>query len=335
MRFTILLSVLVCSQSWALDTLQNQFSTCSRLEDDEFRLQCYDRLSREVCIDSDAISCASTVPLVTLKPQQHQENSKQEIVQKNTFKSESGRWLGIRPYRKNYILPLSYNSRLDEGHLNKTAKDFEPENIEIKFQISFELPVWQDMLWDDLDLYFAYTQLSFFQAYNTEYSSPFRDTTYEPELGLNWRPERKFMGWHLSSLRIALNHQSNGRSEPLSRSWNRLIGQFRIKRDNLSLGLRLWTRIREDKRDDDNPDILDYMGHEELFAGYDIGRHRLSLMLRNTFNDNSGLQLGWSYLLNERVRLYVQYFHGYGEDLIEYDQLSNRLGIGFLLNEWP
>lgn len=244
--------------------------------------------------------------------------------------------LGVRPYRRNYLLPLTYNA-----HPNRNVPEAERidipflgdalDDVEMKFQLSFEVPFWTDILDQDLDLYFAYTQLAFFQAYNEEYSSPFRETNYEPELGVHWEPGLTALGWRLSSARLALNHQSNGRSEPLSRSWNRLIGQVIAERGNLSLGLRLWTLL--DDNPGDNPDIDRYLGYGELHAGYDWGKHHFGLMLRNP--DNPAVQLDWTYPLGRTLRFYVQYFNGYGESLLDYDHAVSRIGAGILLNDWP
>ena len=104
--------------------------------------------------------------------------------------------------------------------------------------------------------------------------------------------------------------------------------------DDVGLGVRFWKRFLESSEDDDNPDIVDYLGHGELFLGYDRGSHRYGLMLRNPF-EYPTVQLDWSYLLTDNVRLYVQYFNGYGESLIDYNRRANRIGVGFLLNEWP
>jgi phospholipase A1 len=317
--------------------IHGELAHCAALTDPEVRLRCYDLLAARspppAASQGDRIGVAPPEPEVARQGQGHQA---EQIADRGAEASdlERGRWLGIRPYRRNYILPVTYNSRLNGGRLQESTGGFDPEDVEVKFQLSFELPVWERILGQDLDLYFAYTQLSFFQAYNTEYSSPFRDTSYEPELGLNWQPDLELLGWRLNSARLALNHQSNGRTEPLSRSWNRLIGQFRVKHGNLGLGVRLWTRFQEDAEDDDNPDITDFMGHGELFVGYDRGRHRFGLMVRNP-REHAGLQLDWSYLLSDRVRFYLQYFNGFGESLIDYDRQVNRIGMGFLLNEWP
>ena len=314
-----------------------ELSGCAAIAEDRQRLQCYDAISGRLQADAQKRGDASQEAPVAAETSQAKGQDLEELP---TFSGmgrpakKRGRWLGIQPYRRNYILPVTYNDRVNRTLIDDTGESFRAENVEMKFQLSFELPVWAEILEQDLDLYFAYTQLSFFQAYNREYSSPFRDTVYEPELGLDWHPGLEFMDWRLKSLRLAFDHQSNGRAEPLSRSWNRLIGQVQVERDNLGLGLRLWQRIGEDAEDDDNPDITDFLGHGELYLGYDQGRHRYGLMLRNPLG-HGAVQLGWSYLLNERMRFYLQYFNGYGESLIDYDHRVNRLGAGFLLNEWP
>lgn len=336
--FCYLVSMMLITVTWAEASVAEEHSggitDCAALVNDAVRLRCYDRLAERLRGASE-VGPPRTEPVTgdSVIPGEELMVTKQVAADADKSAKKDGRWLGIRPYRRNYILPVSYNSRLNREPYEGIA-GFQPEDVEIKFQLSFELPVWKDILGQDLDLYFAYTQLSFFQAYNTEYSAPFRDTSYEPEVGLNWEPGMEIMGWRLKSVRLALNHQSNGRTQPLSRSWNRLIGQFQVTRGNLGLGLRLWKRIQEDGANDDNPDITDYLGHGELFTGYDLGRHRFGLMLRNPL-EHAALQLDWSYLLNERVRFYVQYFNGYGESLVDYNQQVNRVGVGFLLNEWP
>jgi phospholipase A1 len=322
----------------AAASLDTELARCAQVDEDVARLACFDRLSGKQAPvpDTRVDEPTGREPAFATQADVFGDDTLAERGSPVSPDSSEGRgrWLGIRPYRRNYILPVTYSTGLNDEQLLEGGGGFAPENIEMKFQLSFELPVWEDVMVEDLDLYFAYTQLSFFQAYNTEYSSPFRDTAYEPELGLNWQPDLSWSGWAVESLRFALNHQSNGRTEPLSRSWNRLIGQLQFRHENTALGFRVWKRLAESASEDDNPDIVDFLGHGEAFAGYDYGNQRYGLMLRNPF-DHHAVQLDWSYLLTDNVRLYVQYFNGYGESLIDYNRKVNRVGIGFLLNEWP
>jgi phospholipase A1 len=183
----------------------------------------------------------------------------------------------------------------------------------------------------------GYTQRSFWQLYDFADSSPFRETDFEPELLLNFRTDYRLLGLRGRFINVGFNHQSNGRSEPLSRSWNRVVANFGFERDSLVFLLNVWYRIPEDEADDDNPNIEDYLGYGQLNAFYLWHGHRFGLLFRNNlrFDDNrSGLQLSWSFPLLARVSGYVQYFHGYGESLLDYNASANRIGIGFLLKEW-
>ena len=54
-------------------------------------------------------------------------------------------------------------------------------------------------------------------------------------------------------------HQSNGQSNPLSRSWNRVYLMTGMELDNRwTVTGRLWKRLSESADSDDNPGISDY-----------------------------------------------------------------------------
>ncbi len=93
------------------------------------------------------------------------------------------------------------------------------------------------------------------------------------------------------------------------------------------------------REDDINPDITDYLGHGELRLAYRRKGHVFSMMSGNQIEsgfDEGALELscnfpvfGYPYLKG-----YIQYFNGYGESLIDYDQQVNRIGIGISVTDW-
>lgn len=250
----------------------------------------------------------------------------------------------LTPHKPNYILPISYNSNPNDILAEQSGDErLALDNNEVQFQVSLKVPVATNIFSSDWDLYAAYTGRSFWQAYNGEASSPFRDTNHEPEAWLS-RP----LQWQAGALtakavRFGFVHQSNGRSQLLSRSWNRIYADFIFEVDDYSFSFKPWYRIAEDEKEDpldpsgdDNPDIEDYMGHFELLSAYKYNEHTFSLMLRNNLeSDNYGaMDLSWSFPLNDKVKGYVKYFNGYGETLLDYNHRSNRVSVGFVVADW-
>jgi phospholipase A1 len=240
-------------------------------------------------------------------------------------------------HRSNYALALSYNFRPNPAPLQAVDPAKTLVKPEVAFQLSFKAKLWQDMFGRKIDLWFAFTQRSFWQLYNFDDSSPFRETDYEPEVLVNFRTDFRFLGLRTRFIQVGLNHQSNGQSEPLSRSWNRLVANVGLERGPFSLLLKGWFHFPESAEVDDNPGINSYMGYGEIWAYWFVKSHRLGIMLRDNldFQQNRGaLQLEWSFPLFANVWGYVQYFVGYGESLLDYDHLANRIGVGFTFSDW-
>lgn len=257
----------------------------------------------------------------------------------------------LLPHRPNYVMPFTYQTRPDDREWDRLinevsegrreGQDGEFEHLEAVFQISIKY-VLADGLWDKYSrLEVGYTNRSFWQAYTDKISRPFRETNHEPELMLTWRPAH--LKW-IEHAGLSLNHQSNGQTSSLSRSWNRVIGEgVSVVGKNIWVA-RVWWRIPEGKKadpfdpsDNDNPDIDDYMGPGELIYLRVMDKHSFSMMMRNNFNfdDNRGaLQLDWSFPLTRRLKGYVQYFNGYGESLIDYNRHQERFGVGIKLSDW-
>ena len=246
-------------------------------------------------------------------------------------------WFVLTPHRANYILPVAYNDSPNSGVYGSPITEADIDKTEIKFQISIKYKLFDDIYKNNGDFYIAYTNLSYWQAYNSNYSSPFRDTNHEPEAWLQFDTDYElFGGFNLRLIGVGFLHQSNGRTEPLSRSWNRLFMNFVFEKENFALAVKPWYRIPEDDEDDDNPDIEKYLGYGELRAAYRWNDHTFSLMFRNNLRDsgNKGaVELGWSFPLYRKLKGYVQYFNGYGQSILDYNDCANTIGAGIALSD--
>lgn len=245
----------------------------------------------------------------------------------------------VRPHRPTYILPASWSSRMNQ--LPGTPTRPPPtlpigwKEVEAKFQLSFKFKLVDLEQQIGASLWAGYTQQSHWQVYEQELSRPFRETNYEPELMLAFHPDVRVLGWDWRLANLGLVHQSNGRGQGLSRSWNRVYAQVGVERGRLALLARGWLRLEEGSGEDDNPDIEDFLGHGDLVASYAIGRHQLSLLGRYAFDTGRGAaEATWSFPLARRVRGYVQVFSGYGESMVDYNWKQTTVGVGISLADW-
>ncbi|PXX92299.1 phospholipase [Marinobacter vulgaris] len=260
-----------------------------------------------------------------------------EVAAESAIFSFSGGFVGHRPM---YILPFSYmrnaNRTPDSPRLGTTRYDHGIDNQEAKYQISFKVPLLTGWLDNRTTLWFGYTQKSFWQVYNTEDSAPFRETNFEPELFLRYALDYDIGPGTINGVTLGLNHASNGQSEPRSRSWNRIVGSANYSYDRWLFMVQPWYRLPDSE--DDNEDIERYVGHADYRAVYKWSEDRtLSLTLQNNLrsdNNRTSVELGYSFPLGSTIKGYVQYFNGYGESLIDYNQRIQRIGIGIMLNDW-
>src|SRR5690606_27987283 len=118
------------------------------------------------------------------------------------------------------------------------------------------------------------------QVYNRDTSRPFRETNYDPELLLVFRNNYSIGGWKGRMAAIGINQQSNGRSEPMSRSWNRIMFNTGLDREDWAVTFRPWIRI-SDGSDDDNPGIENYMGRGDVTIVHTRGDQTFALMARH------------------------------------------------------
>lgn len=246
----------------------------------------------------------------------------------------------LMAHKPNYILLGAHNFHGYESDAYQSAsnnRSLEAEDTEAQFQLSVKFPLAVN-LFDRVDIYTAYTNRSFWQVYN-DLSAPFRETNHEPEAWLQFNPQWELWGFKNTANMLGIVHQSNGRGEPLSRSWNRVYANFIVEKGNFALSFKPWYRLPEDDEEDDNPDITDYLGNAEIRGAYKMKEHVVSVMSRNSFEsgfEKGALELSWSFPLfgYPYLKGYVQYFTGYGESLIDYDNYVNRVGVGFIVTDW-
>ncbi|WP_406641775.1 phospholipase A [Pectobacterium brasiliense] len=237
----------------------------------------------------------------------------------------------LYPYESNYIL-YTYTSNINKTAIQSYNWADEARRDEVHYQLSLGFPIWRGILGDNSLLGASYTQRSWWQLSNKSESSPFRETNYEPQVFLGWATNATFAGWTLRDVEMGFNHQSNGRSEPTSRSWNRAYARLMAQNGNWQVDVKPWVRFSDSK--DDNPDITKYMGHYRLRVGYVWGDSVFSAEGRYNWNSGyGGGELGWSYPLTRHVRFYTKVFSGYGESLIDYNHRQTRVGVGVTLND--
>lgn len=247
----------------------------------------------------------------------------------------------ITPHRMNYILPVTYTNDVNKDAYTATGWEDSLKDVEAKFQISFKVPLNYDSMFVEGDgLFFGITLKSWWQVYADDISSPFRETNYRPEMfyfaPTPWTP-LEGNTW----VAFGIEHESNGRSQELSRSWNRIYTDFVFEKNNFALSLRPWWRIPEDEKEtpesadgDDNPDLEDYMGHFELSSAYRWDDYEFTFLGRQNFSEHKGYaELGLTFPLWGRLRGYAQYTTGYGESLIDYNHNQQRIGVGIALTD--
>ncbi|TAJ76003.1 MAG: hypothetical protein EPO42_13680 [Gallionellaceae bacterium] len=251
----------------------------------------------------------------------------------------------LNPHKQSYLLLFAQSTRANDRPTSPNPQNQVPtpspqENRDIKFQFSMKHDLADFHRYGSL--WFGYTQLSFWQFYDAADSRPFRENNYEPELIYSIRPNDLIAKLDInpSILNFGVVHQSNGQSNPRSRSWNRIYVQPGIEHTygdrRLVLLARWWRRINEDPTTDDNPDIANYLGHGDIELRYsqnDLWEVCVIARQHSFQLDLSAPWTAWRLLTlaapgEHNTNVHLQYFSGYGESLIDYNHKHETWGIG-------
>lgn len=200
---------------------------------------------------------------------------------------------------------------------------------------------------DSSNFYIAYTQLMFWDLFRKS-SAPFSDINFNPEFFYRFslgNPEDKS---ELRWIDVGYEHESNGKDGDTSRSWDRLYVLFAAETDlngkaRLQWSAKAWLPVN---RGSQNGDLERFRGLWEAnvtlldFAGPFFDRHDLTLRLYGGGGAGLAPWKGGQELTFRANKwperkalpmLIVQFFNGYGEGLLRYNERRTgiRGGIGF------
>jgi len=336
--------ILGFAMAWSSVTIvAAEISSCVDEIDDGLRLACYDKANKRFETSSQ------TSDRVPANVKNANSDIGQELSAMSKFwelgSADKRNTFVVRTYLPNFLLPFHYTSNMNRAPHSPTqpagpANNRDYRDIEAKLQISLRAKVVEDLFLPGADLWAAYTQRSLWQLWDSGDSSPFRSTDYQPEMIYVVPVPARFgtlpLGWNLRMLQLGFAHQSNGQSDPLSRSWNRITAGVGFEHGEYSVQIRGNQRIRLQGKDD-NPDLADYIGRGEVNMAWAPGASTLGVTWRTNLKSASrgSLQVDWTYpvFANQPtgLRWYVQLFHGYGETLLDYNQRQSSLGLGLTL----
>lgn len=253
--------------------------------------------------------------------------------------------LNFQPHKLNYFI------------LNTLPPD---EAAQVKFQISAKYRVFEGSLGifkrNYFPLYFAYTQKSFWDI--GRYSSPFEESNYNPEVFLDYRIDADITNnVKLRNFMISpYEHESNGLDGVKSRSWNRSYIACSLgfgtttksapKSDRASMYFKLWNAYSYSDQDN----YLKALGKDERFLDY-AGRGEVGFSIRELpiissikwFENNhidfktrifrewdkGSYEIGYHQNIpSTNFSLYAQYWDGYGESLLRFDERDSKLKAG-------
>lgn len=234
---------------------------------------------------------------------------------KNDFDNQP--YFGL--YKDNYFI---FGPSLN--HPNKT-------NTNIKFQISIAQRLTKSVLPWGTYLYLFYSQKCFWNV--LENSMPMTDLNFNPGIGLT-KPlyvKSRYIG----KATLMIEHESNGRDSIQSRSWNKVSLAANVMIDKcLLVHGKIWLPIVDGMN---NKDILHYCGiyqggvqiysPNQRFSGSIMLTKRLGKFL----NYNTVIELSYRIFKRDNQYLFLQYYNGYGEGLLEYNKFHNQIRVGIVI----
>ena len=204
-------------------------------------------------------------------------------------------------------------------------------NSDVKFQISIAQKLTRSVLPWHTYIFLMYTQKTFWNVF--EKSLPMHDLNFNP--GLGWSKPFFNKDRYVGKLTLLLEHESNGRDSIQSRSWNRIsIGGSVLIDPWIMVHGKVWIPIIDGQN---NRDILNYCGIYQ--TGVEIATPDRKFIWDITFvkrkgwnlNFNTIFEFSWRFHKKSNQYFFLQYYNGYGESLLDYNQFHSRLRAGIVI----
>ncbi len=210
----------------------------------------------------------------------------------------------------------------------------EDSSGQIKIQSGFKMEVK-----DNSGLFFAYSIKSLLDV--QEQSEPFRDINHNPEIFFEIKSNAiPFMYKDTEYIQWGYEHESNGVNDESvgpegrtnrSRTTHGMnIQPYFELRPNLMFSPKIWWNFQEFG----NEDIGDFYGNVDLTLEYTLHQSVFTAKLRgNPFVGKGRIVMDVSYpMTGTNLFWFAQYFDGYGETLLNYNQYTQSFRLGIMLS---
>ena len=204
-------------------------------------------------------------------------------------------------------------------------------NTNVKFQISIAQKLTKSTLPWNTYLYLFYTQKAFWNV--LENSMPFHDLNFNPGIGLA-KPlfvKDRYIG----KATFIIEHESNGKDSIFSRSWNKIsFGANIILDPNIMVFGKFSIPIVDGEN---NKDLMKYTGYFQGGLQLITNNQRIfgNIILTKRgnwkFDFNTVLEFGIRFSNNSNQYLFIPYYNGYEEGLLDYNKFTSELRVGMVI----
>lgn len=204
-------------------------------------------------------------------------------------------------------------------------------NSDVKFQVSIAQKLTKSTLPFNSYLFLMYSQKVIWNVF--ENSMPMRDINFNPGIGFGKLLIVK--GRVVGKASLLIEHESNGKDSIFSRSWNKisLCGSMFIS-PQFMIHAKYWIPIIDGQH---NKDILRYSGifqnGIQVMSNDNKFGLAVTLIKRKgwNFNFNTILELNYRIFDKHNQFFFLQYYNGYGENLLDYNVFRSRIRFGIVI----